>query len=294
MASIAFLGLGAMGSRMAANLIKGGHRVTAWSRDDAKSAPLAALGAEIASSPKAAAMASDMVIAMVRDDEASRQIWLHAETGAFAGMRRASLAIECSTLSIGTVETLAGEAKARGLAFLDAPVAGSRPQAEAGQLIFMVGGDGDSLARAEPVLLAMGGAIHHAGPNGAGAAVKLGVNALFGIQIAALAEIIGWLHAHGVAPATASEIIAATPVASPAAKAASQSMLAGAFAPLFPVELVEKDFGYVTLAAGLSPGGAPMAGAARAVLQRAIAAGLGADNLTGIVRLYTGKALAGI
>jgi 3-hydroxyisobutyrate dehydrogenase-like beta-hydroxyacid dehydrogenase len=116
--------------------------------------------------------------------------------------------------------------------------------------------------------------------------VKLGVNAMLGIQVAALAEVIGLMRAGGVDPARAVEILAATPVMSPAVGAAAASMLAGRFAPLFPVDLVEKDFSYVQAAAEAAGGSMPLAGAAREVMRQAIAQGYGEENLTGIVRLY--------
>ena len=131
MNKIAFLGLGAMGLRMAANLVNAGHSVTVWNRDPAKAAPRAALGAGIAGTPKAAAGGAEIVIAMVRDDEASRRVWLDPETGALGWLGRHAIAVESSTLSVGWVKALAAAAGERGISFLDAPVVGSRPQAEA-------------------------------------------------------------------------------------------------------------------------------------------------------------------
>jgi 3-hydroxyisobutyrate dehydrogenase len=285
MTKIAFLGLGAMGSRMAANLIKAGHALTVWNRDAAKAAPLAALGAAVAATPAEAVAGAEIAIAMLRDDEASRRVWLEPGTGALAALPQGAIVIESSTLTVGWARELAEAAQVRGLLALDAPVAGSRPQAEAGQLIFLAGGDAVVLAQAEPILRAMGGAVHHAGPTGAGAAIKLGVNALFGIQVAAMAEILGLLAANGVDRAKAVEIIGATPVASPAAKGAAASMLAAIYQPMFPVELVEKDFGYIH-AAGAAGAGVPMADAARAVMQAAMARGLGEQNLTSLAELY--------
>lgn len=286
MKRIAFLGLGAMGSRMAQSLIDGGHTLVVWNRDAAKALALAERGAAIASSPRAAAAGADVVISMVRDDDASRSVWLDGEHGALGGMAKHAVAIECSTVSVDWVNALAAQAIARGVAFLDAPVAGSLPQAQARALIFMVGGAAETVAEVEPLLRAMGGAVHHAGPNGAGAAVKLAVNAMFGAQVAALAELIGALRAAGVDPAKAAEILAATPVGSPAAKGAAASMLAGDFTAMFPVRLVEKDFGYVEKLGGRRASAMPIAHATRTVLGAAIEAGLGDLNLTSLVALY--------
>jgi 3-hydroxyisobutyrate dehydrogenase len=282
MTSIAFLGLGAMGSRMAANLARAGHALTVWNRDSAKAAPLAAMGARVAATPGEAAAAGAVVIAMLRDDEASRRVWL-GDGGTLAAMRPGAIAVECSTLSLAWVRELAGAARARGTSLLDAPVAGSLPQAEAGQLIFLAGGDAGALAQAEPILRGTGAAVHHAGGSGMGAAVKLAVNALLGIQVAAMAEIIGLLVQAGADPARAIEIIGSTPAASPSAKGAAAMMLAPPVTPLFTVDLVEKDFGYIAAAAGK---GAPVAAAARAAMQAASARGLGGANLTSLVELY--------
>jgi 3-hydroxyisobutyrate dehydrogenase len=259
---IAFLGLGAMGSRMATNLLKAGHDLTIWNRDAAKAAPLASAGAVLSESPRAATTGSDLVFAMVRDDEASRFVWLDPQSGALQGMPRHSVGIDCSTLTVAWVRELAQRFGQAGYPFLDAPVAGSIPQAEAAQLIFMVGGKVETLAKVEPVLRVMGAAVHHAGDNGAGAAVKLGVNALFGIQVAAIAEVIGLMSASGVDPARAVDIIGATPVASRAVKGAAASMLAGTFTPLFPVALVEKDFLYIEKTGEQVAAQVPMAAAA--------------------------------
>ncbi|MCA8907644.1 MAG: NAD(P)-dependent oxidoreductase [Rhodospirillaceae bacterium] len=285
MSRIAVLGLGAMGSRMAARLLAAGHAVTVWNRTATRTEVLHSAGAAVTTSPREAAAAADVVLAMLRDDDASRDVWLDEETGALAALAPGAIAIECSTLGLDWVRILAARCAAAGRAFLDAPVAGSRPQAEAGQLVFLVGGSADTVALAQPVLSALGSAVHHAGPAGAGAMAKLAVNALFGIQVATLAELVEAIRRQGFDAERALDAIAATPACSPAAKAAAGSMLADAFAPLFPVDLVEKDFGYVQAAAG-AVDAAPMTAAARAVFLRAMREGLGADNLTGIVRLY--------
>jgi len=279
---IAFLGLGAMGSRMAANLIKAGHEVVVWNRSSKRTEPLGNLGAAIAGSPRAAAAGADIVISMVRDDAASRHVWLDSGAGAADAMVPGAVAIECSTLSVGWVRELAAHLAARQIAFSDAPLAGSRPQAEAGQLIFFAGGPEPTIRRITRILSAMGSAVHAVGGVGAGAAIKLSVNALLGVQVATMAEVIGLLETNRVDLARAVEVIAATPVVGPAAKAAAASMLAGSFAPMFPVELVEKDFNYIEAAAPAMP----LSKAARQVMTNAMAAGLGHDNLTGVVRLY--------
>lgn len=143
-----------------------------------------------------------------------------------------------------------------------------------------------AVIRAEPVLKAMGSVVHHAGPVGAGATVKLAVNALLGIQIAAIAELIGWLGHSGQDLARAVEIIGATPVASPAVKAAAKSMLAADFAPLFPVELMDKDLGYLGTMAQAAHAEIPVAAATAQVFEEARRRGHGALHATAVQRLY--------
>jgi 3-hydroxyisobutyrate dehydrogenase len=285
MARVAVLGLGAMGSRIAANLIDAGHELAVWNRTREKTALIAAKGATVAASPREAAVRADFVIAIVRDDRASEFVWLDAEAGALHGMKAGAVAIESSTLSVAWAAELASRFSRANAAFVDAPVVGSRPQAEARQLIFLAGGDEALVKRCAPLLLATGVAVHHAGATGAGAAAKLAVNALFGVQVAALAEMLALARKAGLSAERTIDIIAATPVCSPAARAAATAMLAGEFAPLFPTELVEKDFGYAVVAAGGCES-SPVLEAARSVFARAIERGFGADNLTGIVRLF--------
>ncbi|MBC9879854.1 NAD(P)-dependent oxidoreductase [Bradyrhizobium sp. INPA01-394B] len=283
--NIAVLGLGAMGSRMAANLLKAGHAVTVWNRTPQAAAALVTRGANQARTPKEAADGADVIISMVRDDAASRDVWLALDGGALAGMGSGAIAIESSTVTPGWIRELGAIAGEKRKAFLEAPVVGSRPQAEAGQLIYLVGGDEAVLEQARPVLSAMGSTINHLGPIGSGALVKLCTNALLGVQVTVLAELIGLLTNSGIDTARAIQAIGATAAWSPAANHLSGSMLAGNFTPQFPIELIEKDLNYAVSAAG-SPEAAPTIAAALGVFGKAIAKGFGDENMTGVVRMF--------
>ncbi len=284
MSTVAVLGAGAMGSRVAISLLKAGHRVTVWNRTLHRTHDLKSQGVEIAGSPRSAVADADYVISMVRDDDASQNVWLDESIGAIEGLKSDAVAIESSTLSIKWVKELAACCVEKKIAFLDAPVLGSRPQAEAKTLIHLVGGEKGAVDRSRPVLQVIGGAIHHVGPAGAGTTAKLAANALFGIQVAALAELGGLVRNCGIDLNTVFAALGETPVFSAAAKGAAASMLAGAFAPMFPVELVEKDFGYAAQAAETRA--MPITAATRAVFQRAMQDGLGNDHLTGVFKLY--------
>jgi 3-hydroxyisobutyrate dehydrogenase len=241
-------------------------------------------GAKWASTPQEAAAQADFAVAMLRDDDASRHVWLDKDTGALASIPKHAIAIDCSTITPGHAKLLAQRFQDIGVGFLDAPVAGSRPQAEAGQLMFFVGGNAETVAKAEPVLRIMGGAICHAGPAGAGATIKLAVNALLGIQVAAMAEVIGFLDKSGVDAAKAFEIIGASPVSSPASKGYGGLMISGNHPLLFPVELMQKDLAYMGDSA--SGGALPMANEALRVFSKASEAGLRDANASSVIKLY--------
>ncbi|MGK7911638.1 MAG: NAD(P)-dependent oxidoreductase [Synechococcus sp.] len=285
-ATIAVLGVGAMGARMATRLLNAGHQVTVWNRTASKTAPLVELGATVAHTPYAAVTQADVAITMVRDVDASKDVWLNPEYGALAGMKRGAIAIESSTLTMGWVETLAQQCSDRQVLFLDAPVAGSRPQAEAGQLIYIVGGNREIVERVTPLLQVIGQAVHHAGEIGHGTAIKLAINTLFSAQIALVAELRGVFGNSAVNEQKAFEIVAKTPVCSPAVAVAVRAMASSSFSPLFPIELVEKDLEYAASLAKRNNARIPISTVTRQVFKEAILNGYGADNITGVSQLY--------
>ena len=286
MSRIAFLGLGAMGARMATRLIAASHAVTVWNRSSPATEPLRALGATVAMTPRAAVGDAEFIIAMLYDDVASRSVWLDEHSGALGGIPATASVVESSTLTPDWVLELGVAVRARGAAFIDAPVAGSRPQAEAGQLIFMAGGDADAVERLRPVLLQLGSALHHLGPLGSGAWLKLVVNALFGTQVVAMAEQLALLRAAGVDPERALAALKAMPVTSPAAAGAAALMLARNFAPQAPVDLIAKDLGYALLSAERVGAALPVTESVAGRFAAASAAGFGNENLVAVARLY--------
>jgi 3-hydroxyisobutyrate dehydrogenase len=285
MSKVAFLGLGAMGSRMAANLLKAGHELTVWNRKPEAAEKLEAAGAKAASTPRKAAEGNDFVIAMVSNDNASRQIWLDATDGALAGMKSHALAVECSTLTPAWVHELAGATKKAGVSLLEAMVSGSTPQAQNAQLVFLVGGDAGSLELASLILRAMGSSIQHAGPVGSGALAKLATNTLMGVQIAALAELIGMLRRQHADPRQVLNAVSATAMWNPHLDRDAKSMLACDFATQFPIKLLVKDLDYTVKTAG-GDGLAPTVSAVRGVFEKAVDAGWGDQNMTAVVKLF--------
>ena len=286
MKTIAFLGMGAMGSRMVLHIIKHGHKVIVWNRNLDKCDESVKAGATLAVTPAEAAAKADIVISMVRDDDASKQVWLTPDTGALATLPSGAIAIESSTLTPNWVHQLAEQCRARDIELADAPVTGSRPQAEEAALIYFVGASDNTFAQIKPILSMMGNSIHHAGSSGAGANIKLAVNALFGTQLASLAELLGMLNKAGISPQQGMEIISSTPICSPIAKMAGTAMVNGQFAASFPIELVEKDFNYVNTTAQALKADTPLSKTAHDIFLRAVSKHLGEDNITGIAQLY--------
>ncbi len=283
--TVSILGLGAMGSRIAARLLDADYAVTVWNRSPGPAADLARLGATVAHSPRAAAEAGELVLAMVRDDDASRDVW-DGPDGALAGLRSGAVAVEMSTLTPDRARQFAAAVAGRGARPLDAPVVGTRPHAQAGTLTVLAGGQAEALASARPVLDAVAGAVHHVGPSGAGMAAKLAVNALFAVQAAAVAEVLAALAAQGLAPSAAAALLASMPTASPAAARLGTMMAEGATAPNFPIALVAKDLGYgraLTEAAGVA---SDVVAAAEQAFLRAERAGLGDADIAAIAQLY--------
>ncbi|MBV8143030.1 MAG: NAD(P)-dependent oxidoreductase [Verrucomicrobia bacterium] len=284
---VALIGLGTMGSGMGAQLLKAGFALTIFNRTSERAKPLLELGASLATNPREAAKNAEVIISMVAEDTASRGVWLGPE-GALSDVTPKSLLIESSTLSSRWVQQLAAEAAARACAFLEAPVTGSKTQAESGQLVFLVGGDSAVLDDARPVLQAMGREIIHFGPIGSGTKVKLLNNLLVGIQVASFAEMIGLAEHLGVDPESAARFISNGAPGSPMVKIAMQRILARDFTPNFSLRLMAKDLGYAIGEAD-EASKLPMTSAAKGIFDAGIEEGLEAKDLCSVIELFRAR-----
>ena len=240
---ISVLGLGIMGAGMARQLLAKGFDLTVWNRDSAKAAPLESAGARVAGTVAEAVRDADVALSMLSNDEASRSVWFE-DAGALANMRPGAIAIESSTLTVDWIRELSVAALARDIGFLDAPVTGSKVQAESGALSFLVGGPAELLERVRPVLAAMGGSVAHLGPAGSGAMMKLINNFLCGVQVASLAEAIAMAERSGLDARQAAAVLAAGSPGSPLVKIVAQRMVDRAYEPNFFVPLMAKDLAY--------------------------------------------------
>lgn len=283
--NVAVLGLGAMGTRITARLLEAGHWVRVWNRTAERAEALRPAGARPAATPADAVQGADVVLVMVRDDRASREVWL-GEDGAADALEPDAVAIDASTITPDHARALAEAFAERDRAFLECPVVGSRPQADAGQLVGLVGGDPEVLARVEPVLTSLLGRAVHLGPHGSAAVAKLAVNAFFAAQVAAAGEVVSFLRDQGIEDERWQPLLEGLPITAPPIAAAIAGMAAGAFAPAFPIELVEKDLRYFEAAADAAGTEHPVVHTTRSLYSRAIAAGHGGQNIHGVVQVY--------
>ncbi len=279
---VAILGLGTMGMGMAKNLLKAGFSVAAYNRTSAKAAPLAAAGAQIANTPAQAAGNADVVISMLSDDNASRSAWT-GEQGALAGAKPGAVLVESSTVTPAWIAELASLAAARNLSLLDAPVTGSRMQAEAGQLNFLVGGEAAVLERARPALAAMSKEIVHLGPLGSGARMKLINNFLCGVQVASLAEGLAWIERSGLDREQALKVLCNGAPGSPLLNALSARMSAASYDVNFLLSLMRKDLSYAGADAATLGVELLTAKTAEARFLQAIAAGYGEKDMSAVI-----------
>lgn len=188
MVTVAFLGLGQMGSAMASNIARAGHDVVVFNRSAEKAAAMLQNGVRVATTPREAAADAKVIISMVTGDDASRSVW-SGEAGVLGGyLQPDALAVECSTVSYSWVMALRDATGRKGLRFLDCPVAGRPDVAAAGKLKVFAGGDPQDLDEARGVLSAFSKEIVHFGPAGSGLAFKLMYNAMGAVQLASLAE----------------------------------------------------------------------------------------------------------
>jgi 3-hydroxyisobutyrate dehydrogenase-like beta-hydroxyacid dehydrogenase len=185
---VGFIGLGIMGSRMAANLARAGFEVTVYNRTAQTAHDWAAEhGGHVAESPAAVGAAAELVFTMVVDGPQVRELLLGAG-GVAEGAAAGTLCVDCSTIGQAAALEIGAELKTRGLRFMDAPVTGSLPGARDGTLLIMIGGDAGDLERARPAFEAMGKTILHVGPLGAGQAIKVISNSVAVANAATLAE----------------------------------------------------------------------------------------------------------
>jgi 3-hydroxyisobutyrate dehydrogenase-like beta-hydroxyacid dehydrogenase len=215
MATLGFVGLGAMGSRLARRLLGAGHAVTGYNRTPDKARALEPVGLKAASTPRETAAGASAVFSMVTDDAALRAVALGPD-GVVAGLGPGAVLVEMSTVSPAVTREIGEAVAARGAAMLDAPVSGSTISVERGEASIAVGGDAAALERVRPWLAVMGpGGITHVGALGLAKTMKIATNLGLAVQILAFSEAVLLAEKAGIARATAVEALLKSVVASP-------------------------------------------------------------------------------
>ncbi len=238
---VGFVGLGIMGSAMAANLVKGGFEVTVWNRTAAKCDPLAVLGTSVAASPRETAEVSDIVFAMMATPLAVESV-RDGDNGIIAGLKSGKGYVDMSTIDIETSKESARRAHEKGALFLEAPVAGSRKPAEEAQLTIMAAGDRELYDRSLPVLEKMGKKILFLGEVGNGARMKLANNLVMGGMIAAFAEGMALASQSGLDLAQLLEVLDAGALANPMFRLKGGAVAENNHFPAaFPLKHMQKD-----------------------------------------------------
>lgn len=240
MAKYGFLGLGIMGRAMAANLVRAGFDVTVWNRTAARCAPLVALGARQAATPREVAAGCDITFAMLADPIAALAA-VEGPDGVAAGIGGGRGYVDFSTVDDGTAQTIAGLIAARCARYLEAPVSGTKKPAEDGTLILLAGGDNGLYEEAAPAFDKLGKKRLFLGAVGQGARMKLVVNLIMGDMLAALGEGLALGLKGGLDGAQILDVLDAGAMACPMFRAKGPMLLAGDYPTSFPLKHMQKD-----------------------------------------------------
>jgi 3-hydroxyisobutyrate dehydrogenase len=268
MSTIAFIGLGAMGSRMAMNLHAAGHKLRVFNRDSAKTRPFAEKGIEVCDSPAAAAKGAEFVCSIVSDDVATREVML-GNNGVIGAAAPGTIILDSSTNTPAMAREAAKAAAACGVLYLDAPVSGSLAQAQAKELVILVGGDKAAFDRALPVLGAMARMVRRIGDSGTGATLKLINNMLSATLTAAIAEAAQAAEAANLDRDATLEVLGEGAAGSRLMRTKLPKIFKRDFSPQFQLELMDKDLRYYLALAQELDRPAPIAALVRSQFQAA-------------------------
>jgi len=241
---VGFIGLGAMGSRMAGRLLAAHHDMVVYNRTPERTKSFVERDATAAATPRQLATQVDVVFSSVANDAALEQV-MFGPDGALAGARAGAIVIEMSTVSPRTSRRLHDAARTTGVAVLDAPVSGSTLQAEQGQLVIFVGGEADVYQTCRPLLAVLGSKTFYLGAGGAGATMKLCVNTLLGLGVQALAEAIALGEKAGLERDRFLDALGETAVVSASQKAKLDNARKDQYPAAFALRLMFKDFGLI-------------------------------------------------
>jgi 3-hydroxyisobutyrate dehydrogenase-like beta-hydroxyacid dehydrogenase len=283
---IGFIGLGIMGSRMAANLQKHGYDLVVFNRTRGKAQPLIDNGAMFAESPAKVATQVDVLFTMLAHPDAVEQAAL-GPNGFLNHLKPNALWIDCSSVNPSFSKKMAAQAARREVHFVDAPVTGSAPVAADAKLVFWVGADGADLEKIRPLLLCMGNKIVHAGGHGAGTSMKMVINVLLGDAMAAFAEAMALGEGLGLSQKMLFDSLLGTPAVAPFLASKRDKIDKGNYEAEFPLRWMQKDLHLASVSAYESGVAMPLTNAAKELYRLAIREGHARQDFSAIYDYLT-------
>lgn len=283
MQTYGFLGLGIMGSAMARNLATAGFPVTVWNRNPEQCRELEAMGATVGRSPAAVVSACDITCAMLADPAAARDVCFGA-AGVLAGITPGKGYIDFSTVDDDTAQAIAAAVTGQGGRFLEAPVSGSKKPAEDGALIILTAGDRSLYDEALPGMETLGKKILYLGEVGNGARMKIVVNMIMGAMMAAFCEGLALGEKSGLRTEDLLDILDSGAVANPMFRLKGSGIMAGNYAPAFPLKHMQKDLRLAVALGDRQGQPVPVAAAVNEEFKAARKEGLGDEDFSALYK----------
>jgi 3-hydroxyisobutyrate dehydrogenase-like beta-hydroxyacid dehydrogenase len=289
MERIAYLGLGTMGSGMAANLIEAGYPVLVWNRTAEKCEPLVEMGARQMPTPAAATSAADVIMYCLSNDDAVESV-LFSDDGVIAGTRGDQIAIDMSTVHPDTSRREATAYADRDVAFLDAPVFGSKGEAESGGLWILVGGNEDAFERIRPILEHLSASVHYMGGTGMGTSMKLVGNLIVAAQLEAVGEALILAQKAGLDLNDVMDVLDVVDFRSPLISGVGRSLIERDFTTFFALRHMLKDANLIARFAEDLRVPVPGSAVVREMLKAAVNQGWGEENASALVKALEAQA----
>jgi 3-hydroxyisobutyrate dehydrogenase len=280
--TVAVLGTGIMGAPMARNLAKAGFDVRAWNRTREKAEPLAGDGVEVHDEAAEAVRGAGVVVTMLADGDVVRAVMV--DEGVLDAMDDDAIWLQISTIGVEAAAGLGRLAAERGVAYVDAPVSGTKQPAEEGKLVVLASGPDEARERVQPVLDAVAARVMWLGEAGQGSALKLVVNSWVLSLVEGLAESVALAERLGVDPRKLIEALDGGPMYAPYVKAKGTGMIESSFDPSFTLALAAKDARLVAAAAERAGLDLPLPRAIAEQMQRGVDAGHGDEDMSATVR----------
>jgi 3-hydroxyisobutyrate dehydrogenase-like beta-hydroxyacid dehydrogenase len=280
---ISYLGLGTMGSGMAANLLKAGYKLTVWNRNGEKCEAFARKGARVADTPADAVRDVDLVMYSLSNDQAIEEV-VFGPIGILSGIKEGQIAVDMSTVLPATSLREQEAYAKRGADFLDAPVFGSKNESANAKLWIMAAGNKAVFDKVKPVLEHLGQTIHYFGKNGNAAAMKLVGNLIVALELEALSEGLVLAQKAGLDLNTVMEVVKVADFRSPLLVSNGQNILKRDFSPSFALKLMLKDADLVEKFANSLQSPIPALRVVEKNLAAAVALGSGNENASALIK----------